>query len=234
MSVTVRCQSCKTENELTRIFCTECGVKLDHSKITAKGLNREKSSGQFLKVIRFLFSVSLIAVLGLMVWPVQGSGQKGDRDQAVSFKKKSSALREATNQGQPLSLEISEAEINAYITQRLREGALSETVQGPLRYKKLNMAIDGEKLTLVLACGWGPVPLTFEVRGDAAVNKSVTYNVSSSRLGHVPLPEALRKRAVNHVGVALQAFLDEQSLLEKLAVPSWGDGVLSVQTVPAP
>lgn len=117
------CQNCGFDNELGRIFCHQCGTKLDLTQIKAPGHGGKKirRKGQW-SVRRLIKWVVDLVLLALLVWgiyllcqvPVVRTIQHTERDRDSANNKKFE-LEQHINQKKPIQITFSEVEMNAMV-----------------------------------------------------------------------------------------------------------------------
>jgi hypothetical protein len=117
------CPKCNHDNELGRIFCHQCGQKLDINQIKppsrgGKSL-RKKSEFSAGKAISWILR---LAVLGALVWVVYLVAQVPDvksiettNADLISFFKKRDAIENAVATKHEISLSFTQTELNKYI-----------------------------------------------------------------------------------------------------------------------
>jgi hypothetical protein len=119
------CPKCSYSNELGRIFCHQCGNKLDLSQIKAPGqggpkIKRKKGSGAW-KTVRVLAElVFLLAVIFVffLAWqvPLPPGGEPSDQD-VMSVDNKRMQLETLVNRTRPGKLIVTANEVNAFLSE---------------------------------------------------------------------------------------------------------------------
>lgn len=119
------CQKCGYSNELGRIFCHQCGTKLDLSQIKAPGqggpkIKRKKGSGP-LKTLRVL--AELVLLLGVifvffLAWqvPLPPGGKPTDQE-VMSADTKRMQLEALASRTRPGKLTVTANELNAFLSE---------------------------------------------------------------------------------------------------------------------
>ncbi|HXI85087.1 MAG TPA: zinc ribbon domain-containing protein [Verrucomicrobiae bacterium] len=119
----VICQKCGYDNELGRIFCHSCGAKLNLSEIKSpsqggKDLTKKKKGGAVKALRRVVNIVVLLVVVGTLVLALQVPALRPistSNEDLTSVDKKRFALDGLNLQKTPLTITISETELNAFV-----------------------------------------------------------------------------------------------------------------------
>lgn len=118
------CPKCGFDNELGRIFCHQCGTKLDLDKIKApsRGGPSLKRRDAPLTAGKVFLRVAEVALLLIVVWGVYLLWQVPDTKPIVSTatdqasaEKKRLALERAMDLRKPAAIQLSEPEVAAYL-----------------------------------------------------------------------------------------------------------------------
>src|SRR2546422_2604318 len=119
----LQCQKCGFDNELGRIFCHQCGTKLDLTQIKAPGHGgkklRRKGDWSVRKIVKWVVDLVLLA---LLVWgiyllcqvPEVRSIKRTDADKDSATAKKFE-LEQHINQKKPVQMTITDGELNSLI-----------------------------------------------------------------------------------------------------------------------
>ena len=171
----VACTQCGTENELTSLFCSDCGAKLDLTKVEhgdiKKSVKKERGVGgnPILKLIRLVVVLALIALIGVMLWPPVPGGEVGEKELAGEYESVRQQLIDAAENGREYEAILPERAINAYAMDVVAKqggagfGALSD----------VNISIiDKEEVEIMATMKFGPVPLVYVVLGRPTVGPS--------------------------------------------------------------
>ncbi|MBV9464006.1 MAG: zinc-ribbon domain-containing protein [Verrucomicrobiae bacterium] len=158
------CPHCGKDNELGRIFCLNCGAKLDLNAIgapssarnpairKAKRAIRAKMYHGIFKVVKvgmIAFSSAMITLIFLPPTIVRYKTAPEDSD---SFEEKKFQLEDAVNDGTPITLSFSELEINAMLKNYVK--ALNHGVKSEVVLPTIYAQIDQDELTLVIERQW--------------------------------------------------------------------------------
>lgn len=230
MSTGVRCKSCGKSNDLNRMFCIKCGAKLDLSDVKNM-MNRQGSGGILARLVRMVVVAGLLGVLGLMVWPMDFTGQAGTPADIRLYEAKRDRVLGAVRSGLPFTQVVTEAEINAYLDSILKGNARAqEPAMFEVRMSSAGFRFTAGQAVFFTEMNRGPIRVTCVlelvpgtgVRGEA-------MKVVRAQLGHLPLPAwaaALVSKRVAHVFSGMEA---EWAILREATEVKVVDGKLAVR-----
>jgi hypothetical protein len=225
------CQKCGYENELGRIFCHQCGTKLDLSQIKppsqgGKRLKR-RGKGSAKKLVRVAIDA---AILGILFWgayllvqvPADKIPKPTDKER-IAAESRRGKLEMMVMSTKPGSLEITPGEFNAYL-----DGLSAKQAQGE------GASVKPESLRAVF--GNGVISVIF--RGEvtvAGINKKLCISYTgvpqikgghfefkpvAAQIGELPLhPWILENTSLmkKWYSSMFGGLVDEQRLLERLS-----------------
>lgn len=224
---TVPCSRCGHENELGRVFCESCGLKLDLSRIRARKFRPRSGFGTFLVgTVRLVFGLGLLAVLGLLFWPVSPSGDEGNAASAIQARGQMQTLARGIESGQPVIEIISEAGINAYVAELLKKDpSATESSMVRLGVSRIDVDVSKKRLAVLVLANWGGIPLSYEISGTPVVDgKSFRMKLWGARWGHLPLPGAAGGWLAGRVAGIFSRMADERKVLDHLSRFDLGEG----------
>jgi hypothetical protein len=158
MSVTLACKQCGHENEPQRIYCHECGAKLDRTllppepsrEVTYKEQKKRVEkitkpasgffSGWFTSLIECLAAAFLVACLFLMAMPPADAPPTADKDKALNAPPLAMSLENVVYGPVQRTVSIKEDDINLYLQGAIRAkptGIIGEEYQFVRAYVKL-------------------------------------------------------------------------------------------------
>jgi hypothetical protein len=117
------CSKCNYENELGRIFCHQCGAKLDLDNIkhANRGGAKIKRKGA-LTPARILIRVINLAIVAVVIWGIYLMAQVPQMDapsrtneDLVSADNKRLLLEDLQNQTAPLTIDVTEKDLNTFL-----------------------------------------------------------------------------------------------------------------------
>ncbi len=131
MAIKIECSACGYQNDLGRVFCAQCGVKLDLRATSAQDFREQRRFGIGEVVRRFLPLVLLVLLLGgvgAAVWPARIPPVQVDPAGAVQVPIKAKAVRAAISYSRAATLSISEGELNGFLNERARSRMIPRLV----------------------------------------------------------------------------------------------------------
>ena len=220
MSKKVACASCGVENELTAVFCRSCGEKMDLHAVQADHFEHGGvfSKTALIRLLKILVLVGLLASLGLILWPASAGGDKGTGAGARAARGKVMAIADAGKQGAEMQTELSEAEINGYLSAIVYQGkkrnktlsagkAEVEIINIDLGASTVNVTVKGKL--------YGKVPITYTVKGTPVVGPGpFQFNVKGGSVGHLPLIGPAAKFPAKRVAGVLGGLRQERHVLD--------------------
>ena len=90
MNLGVKCARCGYLNDLQRLFCSRCGVKLDMSAVARRLeiARRPSVASGLASLLRFVVVLLLLVGIGFLLWPVTPTGEKGSAADAQQVSEK--------------------------------------------------------------------------------------------------------------------------------------------------
>jgi hypothetical protein len=235
MSSTVKCAKCGNENDLNRIFCVKCGAKLDLSKVTAATARIRRPSGALrglVRAIRLLVSCLVLVAAILIVWPVRPTGQTGRAAEARQMRAKLDNLIAAPEMGRVVSEVVTEAEVNGYLADLVSRNQGASPSEGMrLGVEGINMTFTSGRFVAHILAKWGPLSLSYEVKGSAGVQADrLDVRVAGARWGHLPLPGPAAAIVSRRVSAVFSRLDREREMLDGLSRLDLGRGAVRLVT----
>ncbi|HOW97203.1 MAG TPA: zinc ribbon domain-containing protein [Kiritimatiellia bacterium] len=223
----IACSRCGKENEPTRLFCSNCGAKLN---LDGKAWREPVRWGRFLTRI---VQVLILAGVGLLLWPVKPQGAVGGRAEAVAYYGKLRLLSEAVERRVMVVQTFSEAEVNAYLAEVLKEHPELSSSEGlsKLGIGEINLRFRPEGVTVTVVALWGPLRMSYEIAGlPRAGGGPFAFDVRGARWGHLPLPGVAAHWMVRRVELMFSGMERERTVLDGLQRVDVGGGLVRVAT----
>lgn len=214
-----------------RIFCTQCGAKLDVEAGARKDLSQARARRFRSLAIRFLLLdvlIFVVVVAVLALWPAAGSLDSPDAKHFARAKARIQAL----DRGLRATESFNEMEINAVIAERFGK-----------RLKKANSSIDvflkPESVKVVVrseigpwnlgAFSLGPFPFTYTVRGQPEHRDGAfAFKPEAGAVGHLPLFGSLKNMAVDSLAELLEGRENVRAFLDRIEGFNLMDGAVDV------
>ena len=217
MAIKIECSNCGHQNDLGRIFCVQCGQKMDMHATSMVDLNarREFDYGALIRRSVVAVLVLLIAgVVGLAFWPMKCPPVFRDDAGAVQVPIKAKAIRSALSFNRNVNLNFSEGELNGFLADRAKS-------------RKIELlAIDLKPGAFVLysALYWSPltnvawlasirVPVAISLQGSFQAG---VLTIEQVHMGHLPLPGSVRNPVKDYFSTLFSDILSEKRITSSL------------------
>jgi hypothetical protein len=192
MAVKIECQICGFKNDLGRIFCTQCGKRLELTHTSLGELSSRRTFDWGPLIRRLLMALLLLAVgsvIAAALWPKTLPPIPVDPAGVKQIPIKSRAWQSALRARREIMLTYTEPEVNGFLDARARARKL----------KRLSIDFKPGSLTLAAWHDWTPVrqvtvltnvtlPVSCELSGRF---DGGTLVLQGGRVGHLPLPTPL-------------------------------------------
>lgn len=231
--VLLKCAECGRENEVERIFCHDCGAKLDRSSLAARknpkvetadaahkrlqGMFSDRGASFRLwggRIAKLLGAAIAAALLILMFMPadVPPPVQSSELPRQINMD-----LEMMTMYHRPPALKYSDSEVNAFLNNALRnkKAALTYSI---LDFERAIVGfLPGAcRLTIERSVFGFPV-YTTALYATAVKDGKITAEVRGGWLGRLPIHPALAKYLVYTQADAGKTMARERRLLEKVS-----------------
>ncbi len=222
MAIKIPCAHCGFSNDLGRVFCTRCGVKLDLKRTSQADLEkrREIEFGPILsRLAVFLFIVVPLVLVGLALWPAKPVALPVDPAGAQQVMMKTRAIKQAVSARQRVGVDFMEPEINGFLASRA-------TLRG---VKILNVDLQQDRFTLMSTLAWRPPDATniaWVVKNKVALPVSFSmiatfrngqFVVKSARMGHLPLMGPTQAIAKKYFSGLFNDVIAEKQIVDAVA-----------------
>jgi len=158
------------------------------------------------KLVQTSLLLLLLGLAACLLWPAAPGGRQGDSGDALRFRKTMDFHERGRDQGWRMEYRVDEAEVNAYLAERVGQGK-------GLRAVNLNFTADGVRVLIVTHVG--PFPVSYELDGiPVRAADRWTLRLSGGRVGHVPLPRKVAERLGARLARVFAGLRREQQLLE--------------------
>jgi hypothetical protein len=120
----LKCQKCNYENELGRIFCHQCGTKLDLDKIKPGSHSAPKIKRKgALTTARVVSRVVNLAIVAVVIWAIYLMVQiphielsAPTNQDLISLDNKRLQLEDLQNEAAPVTIEFTEKDLNTFLS----------------------------------------------------------------------------------------------------------------------
>lgn len=187
----VPCQACGHQNELGRIFCTQCGKKLDMSQMSMAHVSRQTNPlavGAIFKILGSLLLVATVLVAGLALWPRAALQEGAPSGSAGRVRTQLSGAQNAVRAGTEITVDFAVRDLNAYLHQHAARHGLQSLTAEILPGAMVVRAVDEWGPWDIGAYRLGPLRYSYDIR---CVPAGSTYRIAKAAFGHLPLPGSL-------------------------------------------
>jgi hypothetical protein len=207
------------ENELTAVFCRSCGEKMNLHAVQADHFDHGGAFSKegLIRLAKLLVLVLLVGSLGLILWPASASGTKGSNASAQEARAKVQRLRDATKRGAEVTVELSEEEVNGYLTALLYQSKKRNrpVTAGKSNVESINIDLGSPKVSVVVKGKlYGKLPVSYKVKGTPMVGDGTfQFKPSGGSVGHLPMLGPAAKLPIKRVNDVMQGLRNEQAAL---------------------
>jgi hypothetical protein len=229
----LKCPKCGYDNELGRIFCHQCGTKLDLEEIkpTSRGGKDLRRKRPGVNVGRISWRIFLVALLALIVWgivllvqvPVLHPVSSGGQD-FFSVNRKQLAFDRSIQQHQQDSVTITEPEVNAFLGKLALEKVEGKGLE--VTPSKLQIQFGANEVT-VIVIGQLQVGSSFKKEFSVSYTGLPTvedgrfvFKPTAAAIGALKIPSIILKNSSVIQSYYAQLFrnmTEERRLLDKLS-----------------
>lgn len=217
MAIKVECSKCGYQNELGRIFCAQCGTKMDLRAMSAGELKDRREvdvAGLVGRILTPLVVILLLLIVALALWPDSGPDVQFDKAGAIQVPMKAKAVRAAISYNQSAKLDLAEGELNGFLEERGRKRNIDRLVidlkPGVFNLYAVQAWIPSTNVSWLAKVR---VPFSLSMRGSF---RSGIMMVEGVRVGHLPLPAFARGAIVKFFADVFSDITREQRLVSSL------------------
>jgi len=217
MAIRIECSKCGFQNELGRIFCAHCGVKLDLSATSVGELRSQREidvAGLVGRILTPILLGLLILVVAAAVWPDPGPTVLSDKAGAIQVPIKAKAVRTAITYGKPTKLDLSEGELNGFLEERGKNRKIDRLVID-LKPGVFNLYAVQVWMPITNVTWLAGVRVPFSLGMSGSFHKGVMA-VEGAHVGHLPLPGFARSAVVKFFAELFADITREQRLVSSL------------------
>jgi hypothetical protein len=192
MAIKIECQLCGFKNDLGRVFCTQCGKRLELTNTSLDDLARRRTldwGPMVRRIVGWALALVVAGILGAAFWPAKPARVPMDPAGVKQIPMKVRTVQTALRARQPIAVPFTEAEVNGFLEARAKARKLD----------RLSVRFKPGSLTFSAGHQWRPVPQV-TVLTNLVVPVSCELSgrfdgaqlvIRGGRLGHVPLPSPL-------------------------------------------
>ena len=214
----VKCPHCKAAVEMGRVHCPSCGEKMTGGKKPPKRIKPRDPNAKnpMVVIFKFLFTLVLLGVIGLMFWPMESAHKPGSAAHARSYHNKINLAERAVRNGKYHGVELTEEEINGALAKIVQDQpAVGKTI--PMSIETLSADIKKDTIIAYLNQKVWVIHLTyqFEMKPQAG-DQGFDPEIVSAHLGHMPMVSALKFLVVNRFKKTLVNLSQEADIMQAM------------------
>lgn len=235
------CGKCGNDNPLGRIFCAQCGEKLNLDQLNEPGMIR-KEPGMSTRTRAILFIlldliVLLLVLGGLSFWPAAHEASLGPDSLGQAALGKLTRMDSATVS---LAQEFSEKEANVLVARYLsgQQKGSGMNAKG-VNSVEIQFEPNAIRATAYASIGpWhfgtfsvGPFPITYSVvTVPVKEGNVVRFDIRRGAIGHLPLPGPLSKPAADKLSLIFSKATRYRTLFNKTSAIELQKGAVKITT----
>lgn len=217
MAIKIECSICGLQNDLGRVFCAQCGQKLDLRDTSMESLERRREI-DWGRLIRWVLSLAVlgavVTALGLALWPAKAAPVYYEAAGARQVPVKLGAVLRALSYNKPVTLDFQEGELNGFLAERAKVK----------RLKSLTIDLKPGSFSLYAALEWTPpTNLTYLAKVKIPVSMTLkggfqggVFFPGKAQLGHLPLPGRARDVSSGFFAQLLPDIVNEKRIIDAL------------------
>jgi hypothetical protein len=229
MTNTIPCARCGHQNVLGRIFCTNCGQKLDFEALDRKTMRAGPAPAA--RFIRIGIVLALVGAIVMVLKPAATTGAAGGLQEAQRLNQKIRLVRGAVLDGKRITQEVSETELNGYLAEVIKRSNenLPKDKKQPVLLRAINVRVEKDGITVVLLAQAGPITVSYSTSGKPA-KRDGKFVLSSdgAKVGLMPVPGAVGSWVAKQASYVFSKLANERALLDQVSNMELRDGSMVV------
>jgi hypothetical protein len=175
---------------------------------------------------RLLVILVIAALVGLALWPLSVAETAVDEARARKFAQWVSAMEQLIRQQGTTASVIADEDINNFLAWRLQETPDAGRAQGmQAGLDRIRIEIRGDRVRAVALGGWGPLRLSFDIRGlPVTAEGPFRLAIREARLGHLKLPKPAHGWVAGRLEQILGGMSRERGILDRVKRAELADG----------
>lgn len=217
MAIKIKCSSCGFQNDLGRVFCAQCGQKLDLRDTSMESLE-DRRVMDWGRLVRWVFTLvilgALAAIVGLALWPVKAAPVYYEAVGAKQVPVKVSGVLRALSYNKAITLDLQEGELNGFLAERAKVKRLAS----------LTIDLKPGSFNLHAVMKWTPptnltylakvnVPLSMTLKGSF---QGGVFFPGKAQVGHLPLPGKTQDVVTGFFASLLSDVINEKRMIDAL------------------
>ena len=234
-TTTIACVRCGHQNVLGRIFCTNCGQKLDFRALDRTPRGRPGAGSPVARFVRIAVVLAIVGAIVMVLKPASPLGASGGLQEAQRLNQKIRVVRAALLDGKTATQEISEPELNGYLAEVIKRTNenLPKDKKQPVLLKAINVHFTPDHVVIVMLAQAGPLTLSYSIAGKPAKqDRKFVLTTEGSRFGLMPVPKAANGWVSGRISYVLGRLGNERALLDQVSKMELREGsvVLAFQS----
>lgn len=217
MAIKIECQICGAENDLGRMFCVQCGKKIEFSKTSLDEL-AERNRTDWAPVIRRIFAAIVFLVIvgfaALAFWPQSPATRQADPAGVQQIPIKTRVMQNALRSRKQVKVTFDEAELNGFLDARAKLRNVRQ-LSIDLKPGVFTMAVWNDWIPAAEVPGLSNLVIPVSCEWTAAFDKGALV-VKEGRFGHLPLPTPLAAYAASQFGGWFDDVLSQTGIVKSL------------------
>ncbi|MCK4326762.1 hypothetical protein KAU86_00845 [bacterium] len=196
------CPKCGTENLKGKLLCYKCGAKLLQAPGEAPQVGKKPARKRRFKALYYLFALIFSGVIFcIMLQRPEMEPLEVSPEAARSLEQKLYMVERAALAKKPLRVEVSEDELNSFVSRQFRELKVDEEyARKNIKVDDIQLRMEEEKLKSVVTMKVKGKLVYVSLAGKVAlVNNSLTLKPDEVKIGKLPVPAKTVQRAMKRV-----------------------------------
>ncbi|MEI8139536.1 MAG: hypothetical protein WCI03_06685 [bacterium] len=217
MAIKIECKTCGFRNDLGRVFCAQCGQKLDLRDTSMNELEerREFNFGMWIRWgISVVVIVTVSVIIGLALWSAKPVPVYTEAVGSRQVPIKIAAILRALSYNKPMTLDFQEGELNGFLAARAKVKHLNAfTIDLKPGSFDLYAALDWSPPTNLAFLAKIKIPVSFTLQGSF---QGGVFMPGKGRVGHLPLVGKAQVLSTDFFATLLPDILAEKRLIDAL------------------
>ena len=246
---TLLCKECKFENEPERVYCHNCGAKLDRSLLPPEAVPVRRDPAELQRQVQKLMQPSAVrpvqvlkkfvlsVLIGALLAGLVVAGRPPEdvpvlkQEQIDSARQIDAELQSLIDARVARSVAYSEGDVNAYLKNNVRPKKNQDSVLG-LKFEQLYVRfLEGNVCSVTQRMSIFDYPVYFNAAHRVALaGGKLTTTPVGGRVGRLPLPAALVKPLDMLFAPAWAAERSDKKLVEQMSAVAFRPGQVQLTT----
>ncbi len=244
------CHACSYANEVERVYCHNCGAKLDRSALPKVDPHREKREAKRVKnlvkpknpiIFRFvsgLFNTLVLAFFAslaiLAFWPPAKLPTKPSDDERLTAPQLNLVLERAVASPTVQTLDLDEKTVNSYIANRIRSKPTKLIAGLEARNEAVYVTFRNQLVNITACNQVGSIPTVFTTRYSLSIKDgNLVAKLQGGAIGRAPVHPMLMNSIEQLIFASIwKALNSEKNLVGKMQNITIQDGRIIIVSTP--